>query len=569
MTNMSINRRTLLTGAVALGTVGLLAACGGNKKNETNSALGAGDDISKAVSFNPKDRSELKEGGELRLAFGEIPKNFNPFNTGGYSSTSIVIHAAVNSAYAGGYKYDYTGKPSLNTDYITEYKAETKNGVQTVTFKINPKAKFNDGTPIDIESVRAAHKIFTAPAGEYQVTDAPMWKQVKSVEENGDKFSVKVTMEKPYYPIDGGFVISTFIHPALVDKKLFDEGLVDKPLDKYWAGPFKVENWDVSQNSLILTRNDKWWGQKPLLEKISIRSLGEAASLAAFKNSEIDVISASSHNVYADVSKMSNIDIRKGSALGVGDYELNPDKIPLPVRKAIVAGINREQLQKIRFEKIGWNEKAPGSMCFLPLQEGYKDSYPTEIGEDVAKKILEDAGYKKDGDFYAKDGKKASYELATFGDDQDTKTTSQFFSDQMKKIGIEIKIVTYTGKNDLAKVSDERSYGIKSAGYGITTNPVDSAYYFYRSEINNGHGKELDSLANKMMATEDYKKQLEIATELEKRHLAEVAIYIPVYNGPNYQACKKGLANYGPRLFATSAYDPDVWTMCTWWDPAL
>ena len=564
MTNMSINRRTLLTGAVALGTVGLLAACGGNKKNETNSALGAGDDISKAVSFNPKDRSELKEGGELRLAFNGIPENFNPFNTNGYTSGSIAIQAAMNSAYAGGYKYDYTGKPSLNTDYITEYKAETKNGVQTVTFKINPKAKFNDGTPIDIESVRAAHKIFTAPAGEYQVTDAPMWKQVKSVEEDGDKFSVKVTMEKPYYPIDGGFIITTFIHPALVDKKLFNDGLINKPLDKYWAGPFKVENWDTSQKSLILTRNDKWWGQKPLLEKISIRSLGEAASLAAFKNSEIDVISASSQNVYADVSKMSNIDIRKGTALGVSDYELNPDKIPLPVRKAIVAGINREQLQKIRFEKIGWSEKAPGSMCFLPLQEGYKDSYPTEIGEDVAKKILEDAGYKKDGDFYAKDGKKASYELATFGDGQDTKTTSQFFSDQMKKIGIEIKIVTYTGENDLVKVSNERSYGIKSAGYGITTNPVDSAYYFYRSEINNGHGKELDSLADKMMATEDYKKQLEIATELEKRHLAEVAIYIPVSNGPNYQACKKGLANYGPRLFATSAYDPDVWINAGW-----
>ena len=564
MTNMSLNRRTLLTGAVALGTVGLLAACGGNKKNETNSALGAGDDISKAVSFNPKDRSELKEGGELRLAFSGIPENFNPFNTNGYTSGAIAIHAAMNSAYAGGYKYDYTGKPSLNTDYITEYKAETKNGVQTVTFKINPKAKFNDGTPIDIESVRAAHKIFTAPAGEYQVTDAPMWKQVKSVEEDGDEFSVKVTMEKPYYPIDGGFIIATFIHPALVDKKLFNDGFINKPLDKYWAGPFKVENWDTSQKSLILTRNDKWWGQKPLLEKISIRSLGEAASLAAFKNSEIDVISASSQNVYADVSKMSNIDIRKGTALGVSDYELNPDKIPLPVRKAIVAGINREQLLKIRFEKIGWSEKAPGSMCFLPLQEGYKDSYPTEIGEDVAKKILEDAGYKKDGDFYAKDGKKASYELFTFGDDQDVKTTSQFFSDQMKKIGIEIKIVTYTGENDLVKVSNERSYGIKSAGYGITTNPVDSAYYFYRSEINNGHGKELDSLADKMMATEDYKKQLEIATELEKRHLAEVAIYIPVSNGPNYQACKKGLANYGPRLFATSAYDPDVWINAGW-----
>lgn len=263
----------------------------------------------------------------------------------------------MNSAYAGGYKYDYTGKPSLNTDYITEYKAETKNGVQTVTFKINPKAKFNDGTPIDIESVRAAHKIFTAPAGEYQVTDAPMWKQVKSVEENGDKFSVKVTMEKPYYPIDGGFVIATFIHPALVDKKLFDEGLIDKPLDKYWAGPFKVENWDVSQNSLILTRNDKWWGQKPLLEKISIRSLGEAASLAAFKNSEIDVISASSHNVYADVSKMSNIDIRKGTALGVSDYELNRIRFRCPSAKQLWRVLTVSRFRRSDSKRSGGTRK--------------------------------------------------------------------------------------------------------------------------------------------------------------------------------------------------------------------
>ena len=185
MTNMSLNRRTLLTGAVALGTVGLLAACGGNKKNETNSALGAGDDISKAVSFNPKDRSELKEGGELRLAFDEIPKNFNPFNTGGYSSTSIVIHAAVNSAYAGGYKYDYTGKPSLNTDYITEYKAETKNGVQTVTFKINPKAKFNDGTPIDYKALQSTWKIRKSSDGDYNIISSGIYEYIESVETTG------------------------------------------------------------------------------------------------------------------------------------------------------------------------------------------------------------------------------------------------------------------------------------------------------------------------------------------------------------------------------------------------
>ena len=28
----------------------------------------------------------------------------------------------------------------MNKDYVTEYKAQTVDGVQTVTFKINPKA---------------------------------------------------------------------------------------------------------------------------------------------------------------------------------------------------------------------------------------------------------------------------------------------------------------------------------------------------------------------------------------------------------------------------------------------
>ena len=34
MKSMSVSRRTLLTGTVALGTVGLLAACGGSSRND-------------------------------------------------------------------------------------------------------------------------------------------------------------------------------------------------------------------------------------------------------------------------------------------------------------------------------------------------------------------------------------------------------------------------------------------------------------------------------------------------------------------------------------------------------
>ena len=81
--------------------------------------------------------------------------------------------------------------------------AQTVDGVQTVTFNINPKAVFNDGTPIDVNAVKSYQTIYTAAASgsDYQITPSPIWEQVASVEAvDGDTRHVKVTMSKPWYP---------------------------------------------------------------------------------------------------------------------------------------------------------------------------------------------------------------------------------------------------------------------------------------------------------------------------------------------------------------------------------
>ena len=61
----------------------------------------------------------------------------------------------------------------MNQDYVTEYKAQTVDGVQTVTFKINPKAAFNDGTPIDVNAVKSYQTIYTA-AHPVRTTRSPL-----------------------------------------------------------------------------------------------------------------------------------------------------------------------------------------------------------------------------------------------------------------------------------------------------------------------------------------------------------------------------------------------------------
>lgn len=53
MKSMSVSRRTLLTGTVALGTVGLLAACGSSSKEKVGgSAANNAEDILKNLQVN-------------------------------------------------------------------------------------------------------------------------------------------------------------------------------------------------------------------------------------------------------------------------------------------------------------------------------------------------------------------------------------------------------------------------------------------------------------------------------------------------------------------------------------
>ena len=77
MKSMSVSRRTLLTGTVALGTVGLLAACGSSKEKVGGSAANNAEDILKNLQVNKQDRSSLKQGGTLTLAATALGPNFN------------------------------------------------------------------------------------------------------------------------------------------------------------------------------------------------------------------------------------------------------------------------------------------------------------------------------------------------------------------------------------------------------------------------------------------------------------------------------------------------------------
>lgn len=124
---------------------------GGNSNTssaETGSALISGDDISKLVAINEHDRADLQTGGVLNLAVATLGPNFNVATQTGYTTSNLNVMAAVNTATVSGlWKTNALGEYSINTDYCTAYEASETDSVQTIAIKLNPQAKFNDGTP--------------------------------------------------------------------------------------------------------------------------------------------------------------------------------------------------------------------------------------------------------------------------------------------------------------------------------------------------------------------------------------------------------------------------------------
>lgn len=502
--NFILNRRTVLGGAAALGTVGVLAACGSSKDSKaTTQGATVGTDAKELYDLAEAAVSELKDGGTLRLAIPGIGPDFNLFSADGNSLYTQTAMSPV--AYAGLWQGDPMGKRTLAPDFAKSFDVSEENGLPVV-----------------------------------------------SMERDGDDFKVKVTFSAPYYPLDTLF--AGIMHPALLDKELFNTGFVDKPHPEYWVGPFTIAEggWNSTEKTLTLTRNEKWWGEKPVLERIVFRQMDTAAERAAFKNDELDAIGATTASAYKELKEVANTEIRRGARLFAGGLTMNPARMQdVALRRAVVVGLNREALAKVRFQGLDYEEKLPNSVIHMPFTEYYQDDYPTPNNDaTAASKILEEAGYTKNGEFYEKDGKQAAFKFSIFGEDPTAKAVGQTLVQQLKSVGINAELDS-RAVSEFNKTMASKDYDATSSGFAPTSPDATEAteQFYMRRKPEEAGSDEINEMIAKMKLIADDKERNQACNEIEKKHLAEFAVLIPLMNGPEYKFVKKGLRNYGVSLF--------------------
>ena len=555
----------------SMATIVALAACGGN--GGANAANGTGaavlEEPSAGVPSNysgsfPKPvqgkaynntlaRDKVKDGGTLNLAISEIGPDWNRFTIAGNTTSMADLWAFYMPQL-----YTYSpdgGDVEPNPDYLTKVE-QTSDSPETIVYTLNGKATWNDGTPIDYTAFVSTWKAMSGADPAYSPSTTDGYSNIASVERGATDKEVKVTFKTPFYPYQTLF--SSLLPPQSASADVFTNGWQKNPHSEWGAGPYKIGSLDDSQVTFV--PNEKWWGNKAKLDKITFRQMEDTAQANAFQNGEIDVAAAGA-NLLKTVKDMSGVQLRRSYGTSVSTYTINAKNVPdVAVRKAIVQAIDRQSLANISYAGIDWTPDAlPGSALIPTFRAGYEDNMPADavFSADNAKKTLEAAGYTMGSDgYYAKDGQTVSVKYTTFSDAATTKAIANAIIKMGKDAGIRIE-GDIRASNDFSTTLSTGDFQIVGLGYasGDPFNYVSACQvYCSTSQANLSFtgSAENDERLKALTATKDQTEAIRSFNEAEKKAQEQYA-QIPYAAPPITLAVKEGLANFGPAGFSSSS----------------
>lgn len=550
--------------AVVLCLLLLGAGCssgGSGSEGGTSKSGGEGtNDIAKTA------RDDLADGGKLTWAIDQIPPNFNLLQLDG----ALADNAAVMGALLPGmFNFDAAAQPEVNADYLTSAELTTTEPKQVVTYKINPKAAWEDGTPITVADFESQWKAVSGKDPAFRIASSNGYEKIESVAKGADDREVVVTYAAPFVDWQGLFSplypVSTTKDPAV-----FNDGWKEKALTT--AGPFKMAVNDATAKTITLARNEKWWGRPAKLDTIVFRQIDRDAQTEALVNGEVDFIGIGSDvNRLKRAQETSGVTLHYSSAPNFNHMTINatsPVMSDLNVRKALAQSVNREAIAKALLGPLGVKPTPLGNHIYMTNQKGYQDnSTSLPFDETAAAKLLDDAGWVLSGDTRTKDGKPLTLRLPLPPTSTIGKQIAELTRAMAQKVGIKVEIQSVPGDDFFTEYVNKGNFDIVLFGWSGTVFPVTSAKSIYVSpkklpdgtdDIQQNYARlgnpEIDKLFDEGAATFDPAEQIKIGNRIDQLIWDEVHS-LTFYQVPDIVASKDKLANFGAFGFASTIYE--------------
>ncbi|MEU2039363.1 ABC transporter family substrate-binding protein [Nocardia niwae] len=539
--------------ALSLVVVGLtVTGCGGD-----NAAVPGTSTVGSTNDINPRDPSELRDGGNLRLALTNFPETFNYLHVdGGTESVFSIVEATMPTAFVS----DAAGQLSIDHDFFTDIKL-TGTGPQQVEYTINPKAMWSDGSPITWEDLRSQANALSGKDNAFLVSGTGGFERVGRVERGADDRQAVVTFDRPYSEWQGLF---NPLYPKSVTATPDTFTNAAKNGLPVSAGPFVVSSIDRSQNRIVLGRNPRWWGDTPKLDSVTFSVLDHSAWLPAIQNNELDIAYMSGIENVSAARNAANVVIRRTPEPTWSHITFNGAPGSLladpQLRVAISKAIDRQGVVTASQHGVVDDPKPLNNHVFVAGQKGYQDNAaPIAYDPDEAARMLDALGWKLNGDVREKDGRKLELRDVMYQQDQWVQT-AQIVQQNLAKVGVKLSIQTVPGTGLFTNVIDPGNFDLAQFSWNGSVLPLSGLrqiYYYDPADLQGNKARigtpELNALIDRTLSELDPDKAIQLANECD-RMIFEEGYSVPLHQAAGTYAARTDLANYGAFGLASRDY---------------
>lgn len=554
---MRRSARRGLSAPACLLVLGLLAAA----CQPSQWALGQND-------VNAVPVSSLAQGGTLNWPVQQFPSNYNGNASSGASGDEAQILDALMPQV---FTFNASAQPVLDTDYVTSAKL-TGTSPMVVTYNINPKATWNDGSPITEADFAAQWQALNGTNTAYNAASTVGYSQISSVAAGSSPHQVVVTFSAPFA---GWQALFSPLYPAALNSSptTFNGGWITGTAVS--AGPFKFSGFDASAQSVTIVRDPHWWGAKPVLDSIVFHTVGTASSaqLDALKSGEVDLATITPVESQVKAAEaLKNVTVRSAGGPELRQLTLNarsPNLTDVRVREAIGLALDRPAIAKALLGPLGVPDSDLNNHIYLTNESGYQDNAGQFATADLTKagNLLDQAGWKLSGGIRRKNGQPLELRLLISADALQGPEEANLVQSQLKAVGIQAEIQSVPvaqffpaylqpGDFDLAIfswfdsdfpiISNAPIYLSPTQGPGGTVN-VGSNY----AEIGT---PSIDQLFAEAAIELNPTRQAQLGNQIDRAIWQEVHS-LPLYQRPEIVAEKSTLANYGAFGFASPDYE--------------
>ncbi|UCM90147.1 ABC transporter family substrate-binding protein [Streptomyces marincola] len=273
-------RRRRALAALAAGSAVLLpllavAGCTGADDRD-RTAAGAAQSVATAR------RAQLTSGGSATWAVDRLPATLNAYQFEADGGTDRIASAVLPMLFT----VDAQGRPQLNTDYLRSAEITAREPRQTVVYTLHPDAAWSDGEPLTAADFVAQWKALGGEDKEYWSARHAGYDRVENITKGPGRHQVEVTFTKPY--ADWKSLFSPLYPRAVTaDPDRFNDGA--RGGLPATAGPFELGEVDRDAGRITLVRDEDWWGEPALLDRLVLAAVPRAERRAALLAGDLDI----------------------------------------------------------------------------------------------------------------------------------------------------------------------------------------------------------------------------------------------------------------------------------------